>query len=75
MATMTPVSAANTPALVPARISSRATLRRLREARALIQSTDASMLDMDRSEISRLKRRSDTLLSTTLMRFVQPPAE
>jgi hypothetical protein len=47
-----------------------ATLRRLREARALTQSTVAGLLDMDQSEVSRLERRSDMLLST-LKRFVE----
>ena len=47
-----------------------ATLRRLREARALTQSTVADMLEMDQSEVSRLERRSDMLLST-LKRFVE----
>jgi len=47
-----------------------ATLRRLREARALTQSTIAELLDMDQSEVSRLEHRSDMLLST-LKRFVQ----
>ena len=47
-----------------------ATLRRLREARALTQSSVAEMLDMDQSEISRLEQRSDMLLST-LKRFVE----
>jgi len=46
------------------------TLRRLREARALTQSTVADLLDMDQSEVSRLEHRSDMLLST-LKRFVQ----
>ena len=56
---------------VLAEINSRqATLRRLREARALTQSTVAELLDMDQSEVSRLERRSDMLLST-LKRFVQ----
>lgn len=56
---------------VLAEINSRqATLRRLREARALTQSTIAELLDMDQSEVSRLERRSDMLLST-LKRFVQ----
>lgn len=56
---------------VLAEISGRqATLRRLREARALTQSTVAELLDMDQSEVSRLERRSDMLLST-LRRFVQ----
>ncbi|MGH9113899.1 MAG: helix-turn-helix domain-containing protein [Acidimicrobiales bacterium] len=49
--------------------SRQATLRRLREARALTQSTVAELLDMDQSEVSRLERRSDMLLST-LRRFV-----
>ena len=45
---------------VLAEINSRqATLRRLREARALTQSTVAELLGMDQSEVSRLKRRSD----------------
>ena len=47
-----------------------ATLRRLREARALTQSTLAELLEMDQSEVSRLERRSDMLLST-LKRFVE----
>lgn len=56
---------------VLAEINSRqATLRRLREARALTQSTVADLLDMDQSEVSRLERRTDMLLST-LKRFVQ----
>lgn len=46
-----------------------ATLRRLREARTLTQSTIAELLEMDQSEVSRLERRSDMLLST-LKRFV-----
>jgi predicted XRE-type DNA-binding protein len=55
---------------VLAEINSRqATLRRLREARALTQSTVAELLDMDQSEVSRLERRSDMLLST-LKRFI-----
>ena len=49
--------------------SRQATLRRLREARALTQSTLADLLDMDQSEVSRLERRSDMLLST-LKRFI-----
>lgn len=56
---------------VLAEINSRqATLRRLREARALTQSTLAELLDMDQSEVSRLERRSDMMLST-LRRFVR----
>lgn len=56
---------------VLAEINSRqATLRRLREARALTQSTVAELLGMDQSEVSRLEHRSDMLLST-LRRFVQ----
>ena len=47
-----------------------ATLRRLREARALTQSTVGELLDMDQSEVSRLERRSDVLLST-LKRYVE----
>lgn len=47
-----------------------ATLRRLREARALTQSTVGDLLQMDQSEVSRLERRSDMLLST-LKRFVE----
>jgi DNA-binding transcriptional regulator YiaG len=56
---------------VLAEINSRqATLRRLREARALTQSTLAELLDMDQSEVSRLEHRSDMLLST-LKRFIE----
>lgn len=47
-----------------------ATLRRLRVARTLTQSTIAELLDMDQSEVSRLEYRSDMLLST-LRRFVE----
>ena len=47
-----------------------ATLRKLREARALTQSTVAELLEMDQSEVSRLEYRSDMLLST-LRRFVE----
>lgn len=47
-----------------------ATIRRLREARALTQSTIAELLEMDQSEVSRLERRTDMLLST-LRRFVR----
>jgi ribosome-binding protein aMBF1 (putative translation factor) len=47
-----------------------ANLRRLREARALTQSTLAERLEMDQSEVSRLEYRSDMLLST-LERFVE----
>ena len=38
--------------------------------RSLTQSTLVELLDMDQSEVSRLERRSDTLLST-LKRFVE----
>ena len=47
-----------------------ATLRRLREARSMTQSTVAELLEMDQSEVSRLERRSDMLIST-LKRFVE----
>lgn len=47
-----------------------ATLRKLREARALTQSTVAQLLEMDQSEVSRLEYRSDMLLST-LRRFIE----
>ncbi len=47
-----------------------ATLRRLREARAFTQSAIAELLDMDQSEVSRLERRTDMLLST-LKRFIE----
>jgi hypothetical protein len=46
------------------------TLAKLRQARALTQTTVAELLDMDQSEVSRLERRSDLLLST-LRRFIQ----
>ena len=48
----------------------RATLRWLREARALTQSTVAESLGMDQSEVSRLEYRADMLIST-LRRFVE----
>ena len=44
--------------------SRQTTLRRLRKAKSLTQSTIAERLEMDQSEISRLERRSDMLLST-----------
>jgi len=47
-----------------------ATIRRLREARALTQSTIAELLEMDQSEVSRLEHRTDMLLST-LRRFIR----
>lgn len=47
-----------------------ATLRRLREARSLTQSTIGELLGMDQSEVSRLEHRTDMLLST-LKRFIQ----
>ena len=47
-----------------------ATLRRLREARSMTQSTVAELLGMDQSEVSRLEHRSDMLMST-LKRFVE----
>jgi len=47
-----------------------ATMRRLRQARAMTQSTIAELLDMDQSEVSRLEHRSDVMLST-LRRFVR----
>lgn len=46
-----------------------ATLRKVREARALTQETIAELLGMDQSEVSRLEHRSDMLLST-LRRFI-----
>lgn len=46
-----------------------ATLRRVREVRALSQAMIAELLEMDQSEVSRLERRSDMLLST-LRRFI-----
>jgi hypothetical protein len=56
---------------VLAEISARqATLRRLREARALTQSAVAELLGMDQSEVSRLEYRTDMLLST-LRRFIE----
>lgn len=47
-----------------------ATLRRVREARALTQATVGDLLDMTQSEVSRLERRRDVMLST-LRRFVE----
>ena len=46
------------------------TLRRLRSARALTQATLGDLLGMSQSEVSRMERRSDMLLST-LRRFVE----
>lgn len=47
-----------------------ANLAQVRKLRYLAQSTVADLMDMDQSEISRLERRSDLLLST-LRRFIQ----
>ena len=47
-----------------------ASLARVRKLRALAQATVAEAMGMDQSEISRLERRTDLLLST-LRRFVQ----
>ncbi len=41
-----------------------ATLMQVRKAQNLTQATIGSLLDMDQSEVSRLERRSDMLLST-----------
>jgi uncharacterized protein (DUF885 family) len=65
-----PRSKARHDAVLAEIIGRQATLRRLREARALTQSTIGDLLDMDQSEVSRLERRSDMLLST-VKRFVQ----
>ncbi|MGH7750232.1 MAG: XRE family transcriptional regulator [Candidatus Dormibacteria bacterium] len=46
-----------------------ASLAKVRKLRALAQATVAEAMGMDQSEISRLERRSDLLLST-LRRFV-----
>ena len=47
-----------------------ATLAQIRKARSLTQTTIATLLEMDQSEVSRLERRSDMLLST-LRSFIQ----
>lgn len=47
-----------------------ATLAQVRKARSLTQTTVATLLEMDQSEVSRLERRSDMLLST-LRSFIQ----
>jgi hypothetical protein len=47
-----------------------ANLAQVRKLRFLAQATVADLMDMDQSEISRLERRSDLLLST-LRRFIQ----
>ena len=47
-----------------------ATLAQVRKARSLTQTTIAMLLEMDQSEVSRLERRSDMLLST-LRSFIQ----
>lgn len=46
------------------------TLAKLRRARALAQATVAEAMDMQQSEVSRLERRADFLLST-LRKFVE----
>jgi predicted XRE-type DNA-binding protein len=65
-----PVAKARYDAVLAEIAARQATLRRLREARALTQSTLAELLEMDQSEVSRLERRSDMLLST-LKRFIE----
>ncbi|HTX01358.1 MAG TPA: XRE family transcriptional regulator [Acidimicrobiales bacterium] len=50
--------------------ASQATLSKVRRARSLTQGTVAELLDMSQSEVSKLERRSDMLVST-LRRFVQ----
>jgi len=50
--------------------SHQANLAQVRKLRFLAQSTVAELMEMDQSEISRLERRSDLLLST-LRRFIQ----
>ena len=50
--------------------SHQANLAQMRKLRSLAQSTVAELMNMDQSEISRLERRSDLLLST-LRKFVQ----
>ena len=47
-----------------------ATLAQVRRAKSLTQSTIGTLLEMDQSEVSRLERRSDMLL-TTLRSFIQ----
>lgn len=47
-----------------------ATLAQVRKAKSLTQSTIGALLEMDQSEVSRLERRSDMLL-TTLRSFIQ----
>jgi hypothetical protein len=50
--------------------SHQANLAQVRKLRFLAQSTVAELMEMDQSEISRLERRSDLLLST-LRKFIQ----
>jgi DNA-directed RNA polymerase specialized sigma subunit len=50
--------------------SHQANLAQVRKLRSLAQSTVAELMDMDQSEISRLERRTDLLLST-LRKFIQ----
>jgi len=50
--------------------SHQANLTQVRKLRSLAQSTVAELMDMDQSEISRLERRTDLLLST-LRKFIQ----
>ncbi len=47
-----------------------ATLAQVRKAKHLTQTTIGELLEMDQSEVSRLERRSDMLLST-LRSFIQ----
>lgn len=50
--------------------ANQATLAQVRKAKSLTQTTIATILEIDQSEVSRLERRSDMLLST-LRSFIQ----
>ena len=50
--------------------ANQATLAQVRKAKSLTQTTLAAILEIDQSEVSRLERRSDMLLST-LRSFIQ----
>ena len=50
--------------------ANQATLAQVRKAKLLTQTTIATILEIDQSEVSRLERRSDMLLST-LRSFIQ----
>ena len=65
-----PIAAARFESVLAEIAEHQATLTQVRKAKSLTQTTIGQLLDMDQSEVSRLERRSDMLLST-LRSFIQ----